>query len=147
VQRINWSSVEIGQELPSLVKPPISKKQLIMYAGASGDFNLIHTDVETAREVGLPGVIAHGMLSMGFLGQYAGELVGDQGFVQRLKVRFSGMVFPGDVLTCRAKVLAKDEQVHTVLLELSAECEPHKPLTTGEAVLKLQESTSILFPQ
>ena len=135
--QIDWGSVEIGQELPPLVKPAVSKKQLVMYAGASGDFNLIHTDVETAREVGLPGIIAHGMLSMGFLGQYAGELAGDQGFVQRLKVRFSGMVFPGDVLTCRAKVLAKDEQAHTITLEIAAEREPDKPLTSGEAVLHL----------
>src|SRR5215813_6001642 len=113
---IDWASLTPGQELPPLMKPAITKKQLVMYAGASGDFNLIHTDVETAREVGLPGIIAHGMLSMGFLGQYAGELIGDLGFVQRLRVRFSGMVFPGDVLTCRARVLAKDEQAHTVTL-------------------------------
>lgn len=136
--QINWSSVEVGQELPPLVKPPVTKKQLVMYAGASGDFNLIHTDVETAREVGLPSIIAHGMLSMGFLGQYAGELAGDQGFVQRLKVRFNGMVFPGDALTCRAKVLAKDKQAHTVTLAISAEREPDKPLTAGEAVLLLR---------
>lgn len=135
--QIDWDSVEVGQELPPLVKPPVSKKQLVMYAGASGDFNLIHTDVETARQVGLPGIIAHGMLSMGFLGQYAGELVGDQGYVQRLQVRFSGMVFPGDVLTCRAKVLAKDTDAHTVTLAISAEHEPDMPLTKGEAVLKL----------
>ncbi len=135
--QIDWSSVEIGQELPPLVKSPVTKKQLVMYAGASGDFNLIHTDVETAREVGLPGVIAHGMLSMGILGQYAGELAGDQGFVQRLKARFSGMVFPGNVLTCRAKVLAKDEDAHTITLAISAEREPDKPLTSGEVILKL----------
>lgn len=135
--QIDWASVEIGQELPPLVKPAVTKKQLVMYAGASGDFNLIHTDVETAREVGLPGIIAHGMLSMGFLAQHAGELAGDHGFVQRLKVRFSGMVFPGDVLTCRAKVLAKDEHAHTVTLAISAEREPDKPLTAGEAVLRL----------
>jgi len=131
VAQIEWNSVEVGQELPPLLKPPVTKKQLVMYAGASGDFNLIHTDVETAREIGLPGVIAHGMLSMGFLGQYAGELAGDQGFVRRLKVRFNGMVFPGDMLTCCAKVLAKDDEAHTVTLQISAEREPDKPLTLG----------------
>jgi acyl dehydratase len=136
--QLDWSTIAVGQELPPLVKPPITKKQLVMYAGASGDFNLIHTDVETAREVGLPGIIAHGMLSMGFLAHYAGELVGDQGFVQQLKVRFSGMVFPGDVLTCRAKVTAKDEQARTITLKLSAEREASKPLTSGEAVLQLR---------
>lgn len=92
-----------GQELPALVKDPISKVQLVRYAGASGDDNLIHTDVETARSVGLPGVIAHGMLSMGFLGQFLAGIAGPEG-VRRLTVRFSGMVALGDVLTCRGIV-------------------------------------------
>jgi acyl dehydratase len=58
-----------GTALPDLRKPPITKLQLVKYAGASGDYNLIHTDDETARTVGLDGVIAHGMLSMAFLGE------------------------------------------------------------------------------
>ncbi len=135
MKQIAWADITVGAELEPLVKLPITKTQLVMYAGASGDFNLIHTDVETARAAGLPGTIAHGMLSMGFLGQYAGGLVGDQGFVQRLKVRFSNMVFPGDVLTCRATVTAKDEQSRTVRLAVSAEREHGKPVTAGEAVL------------
>lgn len=130
---IDWTDVEVGQELEPLVKPAISKVQLLKYAGASGDFNLIHTDVETARQVGLPGVIAHGMLSMGFLGQYASRLAGPQAFVSSLKVRFSGMVFPGDVLTCRAKVTGKESG--KIDLELSVEREPGKALTSGEATL------------
>ena len=133
--QLEWAMITVGQELAPLVKPAITKMQLVMYAGASGDFNMIHTDVETAKGVGLPGTIAHGMLSMGFLGQFAGELVGDQGFVQRLRVRFSGMVFPGDVLTCQAKVVAKDEQKRTVKLALSAEREAGTALTAGDAVL------------
>ncbi|MBA3823010.1 MAG: MaoC family dehydratase N-terminal domain-containing protein [Ktedonobacterales bacterium] len=136
---IDWARVEIGQELPPRQHPAITKQQLVMYAGASGDFNLIHTDVETARAAGLTGTIAHGMLSMGFLAQYAGELAGDHGFVQRLKVRFSGMVFPGDVLTCRAQLLARDAHQHTVTVQLWAEREPDHPLTTGEAVVLLRE--------
>jgi VCBS repeat-containing protein len=135
MQAIDWDNIQVGQELPPLVKPAITKTQLVMYAGASGDFNLIHTDVETAKAVGLPGTIAHGMLSMGFLGQYAGELIGTQGFVQRLTVRFSGMVFPGDILTCRATVLSRDDTAHTVTLAIAAERDPGKPLTAGEAVL------------
>src|ERR1700694_4733974 len=62
--------LESGSVLPDLRKPPITKQQLVKYAGASGDYNLIHTDDETARTVGLEGVIAHGMLSMAFLGEY-----------------------------------------------------------------------------
>ena len=68
------SALAVGDTLPPLVKDPVTKVQLLKYAGASGDYNLIHTDVETARSVGLGDVIAHGMLSMGFLGQYAASL-------------------------------------------------------------------------
>ncbi|OIK16525.1 dehydratase [Bacillus sp. MUM 116] len=133
---MDWMRAEIGQELEALVKPAIEKVQLVKYAGASGDFNLIHTDDETARHVGLPGVIAHGMLSMGFMGQLCGQLVGKHGFVSRLMVRFAGMVFPEDVLTCRAKVTNKDEKERTLDLEISVEREPGKPLTSGKATLK-----------
>jgi acyl dehydratase len=136
MQQIDWSSIEVGQEIEPLVKPAITKVQLLKYAGASGDFNLIHTDVETAKQVGLPGTIAHGMLSMGFLGQYAAQLAGTQAFVSGLKVRFSGMVFPGDVLTCRAKVTNKE--IDRIDLEVFVEREPGKALTSGEASLKLR---------
>lgn len=132
---LDWTQVEVGQELAPLVKPAVEKVQLVKYAGASGDFNLIHTDDETARNVGLPGVIAHGMLSMGFLGQLAGQLVGTKGFVSRLNVRFAGMVRPGDVLTCRATITAKDEAKRTVELAIAAETEPGKVVTHGEATL------------
>ncbi|MBT3432967.1 MAG: dehydratase, partial [Nitrospinaceae bacterium] len=64
-------SYKAGDKLPEIIKDPIAKVQLVMYAGASGDFNPIHTDDEAAQARGLKGVIAHGMLSMGFLGQLA----------------------------------------------------------------------------
>lgn len=132
---MEWNEIEVGQDL-EFVKPLIEKVQLVKYAGASGDFNLIHTDDETARKVGLPGVIAHGMISMGFLGQFMEQIVGKRGFVSRLQVRFAGMVFPGDVVTCRAKVTAKDEEKRTVELSVSAEREPGKVSTIGSATLK-----------
>ncbi len=132
MQPVDWSSVVEGQALPELVKPPITKVQLVKYAGASGDFNPIHTDDEVARGVGLAGVIAHGMLSMGFLGEYAAALAGD-GFVSTLKVRFNGMVRPGDVLTCRATVLSRDDVAGTVRLSLAAGRDEAAALTAGEA--------------
>src|SRR6476660_1988472 len=97
------SDLQVGTRLEPLVKAPVSKVQILRYAGASGDDNLIHTDVETARERGLDGVIAHGMLSMGFLGQYLSTLAGP-GHTRALGARFAGMVHLGDVLTCAASV-------------------------------------------
>jgi acyl dehydratase len=135
METLAWADLAVGQELSLIEKSPITKTQLVKYAGASGDFNPIHTDDEAARNVGLPGIIAHGMLSMGFLGDYAAELVGAAGYVAQIKARFSGMVRPGDVLTLRGTVLEKDEDKRTARIAIVAEREPEKPLTAGEASL------------
>lgn len=126
---------QVGEALPSLVKEPVHKVQLLKYAGASGDYNLIHTDVETARAVGLGDVIAHGMLSMGFLGQYLTTLAGPEG-VRRLKVRFQAMVRLQDVLTCKGvvKELSPAEGGRQLaLLEVWAENQKGEKVTAGEA--------------
>ncbi|QIA27648.1 dehydratase [Thermaerobacter sp. PB12/4term] len=129
---VRW---EPGAELPPLVKEPITKVQLVKYAGASGDYNLIHTDDETARRVGLDGVIAHGMLSMGFLGQYLVQLAGPEG-VRRLKVRFRQMVRPGDVLTCKGRVVEVGPEeapgLRRVRVEVWAENQRGEAVTAGE---------------
>src|SRR6202011_4619798 len=123
-----------GSVLPDLRKAPITKLQLVKYAGASGDYNLIHTDDETARTVGLDGVIAHGMLSMAFLGQYLCWLTGPES-VRRLSVRFVEMVRPGDVLTCRGRVTALegDARGQRMTLEPWAENEKAERVTSGDA--------------
>lgn len=130
-----WTGLEVEQEL-EMTTAPIEKVQLVKYAGASGDFNLIHTDDETARKVKLPGVIAHGMISMGVLGDFVSQIVGDLGFVKQLQVRFAGMVFPGESLTCRAKVAKKNEGKQTVELNISAETAPGKYATIGTATIQ-----------
>ena len=76
-----------------------TEEQIAAYAEASGDRNPIHLDDEVARSVGLPGVIAHGMLQMGLLARVAGEA----GRLTRLSCRFSGMVRPGDTVTFRGE--------------------------------------------
>lgn len=96
-------SYQKGDTLPELVKDPVSRMQLVKYAGASGDYNSIHYDDEAARAGGLDGVIAHGMLSMGFLGQFVEATFG-AGSYKRLEVRFQGMVKLGEVITCRGVI-------------------------------------------
>lgn len=76
-----------------------TREQIAAYAAASGDHNPIHLDEDFARSVGLPGVIAHGMLQMGFAARAAGE----PGRLRRLTCRFSGMVRPGDTVTYRGE--------------------------------------------
>lgn len=125
---------QVGEALPPLVKEPVSKVQLLKYAGASGDYNLIHTDVETARAVGLGDVIAHGMLSMGFLGQYLATLAGPEG-VRRLKVRFQSMVRLQDVVTCKGvvkEISPTSNGRRVAALEIWAENQKGEKVTAGE---------------
>ena len=131
---VSARELSIGSALPELRKDAVTKLQLVKYAGASGDYNLIHTDDETARRVGLDGVIAHGMLSMAFLGQYLCWLTGPES-IHRLSVRFVEMVRPGDVLTCRGRVkaLGQDATGQRMTLELWAENQRAQQVTVGEA--------------
>jgi acyl dehydratase len=130
--------LEKGSVLPDLRKPPITKLQLVKYAGASGDYNLIHTDDETARAVGLEGVIAHGMLSMAFLGEYLCWLAGPES-VRRLSVRFVEMVRPGDTLTCRGRLKERttSDAVKRLQLEVWTENQRAERVTVGDAEVQI----------
>jgi acyl dehydratase len=100
-----------GEQIPPLEKH-VTQAQIDAYADASGDHNPIHVNPEAARAVGLPGTIAHGMLSMGFLGQLLTNWITTQpsgGWTRRLRVRFQGMVFPEDTLTCRGAFTAHED--------------------------------------
>jgi len=132
------ADLALHSPLPALEKEPVTKVQLVKYAGASGDYNLIHTDDETAQSVGLDGVIAHGMLSMGFLGQYVCSLFGPEA-VRRLSVRFNAMVRPGDVLTCRGIVKEMDSRNghQRVTLDVWAENQRGERVTAGDAEVDL----------
>ena len=79
-----------------------TREQIAAYADASGDRNPIHLDEDFARSVGLPGVIAHGLLEMGILATVVVEAAGGPQHLNRLSVRFAGMVEPGDTVTFRA---------------------------------------------
>src|SRR5437016_5546809 len=86
--KVFYEEVEVGQELPALKKPPVTHAQLVKYSGASGDFNPIHTDVEAGKQFGLGGTIAHGMLIMGFLGQFISDYLGGPAPLKKFGVRF-----------------------------------------------------------
>src|SRR5512145_3417457 len=104
--KVYFDEVEVGTDVPPLVKAPIQQIQLTRYAGASGDFNPIHQDDEFARAAGMGGVFAHGMLSMGFVAQALTDWAG-AGTVRRLGVRFAALVRLRDTVTCGGRVLAK----------------------------------------
>ncbi|MEK6609097.1 MAG: MaoC/PaaZ C-terminal domain-containing protein [Myxococcota bacterium] len=126
-----WQEIEVGGEIPRLVKPPIDTTQLVRYAGASGDFNRIHFDQDFAREGGFPTVIAVGMLSAGFLGQMLVAWAGPAA-VTKIAVRFKAVTFPGDVVTCRGVVTAKREDAGQRLVDLKIWCEKQDGAVTVE---------------
>ena len=113
----DFESINVGQALPSLTKQ-VTVEQIRQYAEASGDRNPIHLDESFARSAGLPGVIAHGMLTMAFANQMVTDWLGDRSRLKRLQGRFAGMVLPGDEVTCTGTVVSKDEQARRVVINL-----------------------------
>jgi hydroxyacyl-ACP dehydratase HTD2-like protein with hotdog domain len=104
--KLYYEDVEVGTEIPSLVKHP-SPRQLVMWAGASGDFNEIHYDKDFALSQGQPDVIAHGPLSAAFLAQLMTDWIGDDGTLRKLYTNNRSVVFPRQVYTCKGKVTRK----------------------------------------
>lgn len=136
---LQFKNLREGQRLAPLVKPPVTKVQLVKYAGASGDFNPLHTDDAFAQSIGMPGVIAHGMLVMGFLGQYVMELAGTSATLTNFKMRFGSMTRPSDEITCSAivKKVYEEKARQFVDLELYAEKAPGKVVGFGTATLQM----------
>jgi acyl dehydratase len=128
--------VKPGLALPPLTKPPITTKQLVQYAGASGDFNRIHYDEPFAKAGGFPSVIAHGMLSMGFFGELVSRWAGPTR-VRRLGARFKAVAFPGDVITVEGTVSEVDAQACTALIQLTAKNQKGVVTLEGTALVQL----------
>jgi acyl dehydratase len=97
------AEVTPGQRLEQVVQT-IERADLVRYAGASGDFNPIHWNDEWARSVGLPGVIAHGMFSMGVAARMVSAFARDPAAIKRLRVRFASMIQPGQTMTVSGEV-------------------------------------------
>ncbi len=135
---IPFKQIKVGDAIPSMTKPAISHLQLALYAGAGADHNPIHVDEEAAKAGGLPGIIAHGMLPLGFLGQLLTQWV-PQRQVRSLSARFVAMAFPGDVITCSGKIVGKREEAGAQLvdLEITAQNQKGENLQLGKATVAL----------
>jgi acyl dehydratase len=107
-KKLYYEDVQVGDTLPQLVKDPVTHLQLVRYAGASGDFNPLHTDPKVGEQIGTGGIIAHGMLIMGFVGQLVSDYVGPEA-LRKFGVRFKGMTHLDDVITCTGTVTEKYE--------------------------------------
>lgn len=139
--RLDADTVRPGQELPPLTKPAITKDTLKAYGAASGDPNPMHLDDEFARNSGYSGVFAHGMLSMGYLGEFLVQAGGHPAAIRRFKTRFAKLTWPGDVITCKGTVTAVRDEGGTRLVD----CDIWTENQTGEK--KLVGSATLALPR
>ena len=127
--------LKVGEVHEKVLVEDLKRTQLVMYAGASGDYNPIHTDDLYTREAtGYPGVFAHGMLTMGMTGRAITDLVGAAN-VRKFGVRFTSQVWPGDTLTAATRVEAIREEGGERLVDLSVTTtnQDGKTVLTGTA--------------
>jgi len=110
-------SLQAGDELPPLLTEPITRLTLALYAGASGDHNPIHVDIDFARRAGAPDVFAHGMLGMAYAGRMLTSALPPSA-LRSFGVRFAAVTRVGDVLSCRAKVVERVAAASGPLLRL-----------------------------
>ena len=131
-------TLKVEDMLEPLIQKPISRSTLALFAGASGDHNPIHIDIDFAKSVGLDDVFAHGMLGMAYLGRFL-TLFTDQKNLRSYSVRFSSITQVGAELKCSGKVTEifeeKDEKF--MKLELSATDQNNDVKLMGDAVIAL----------
>jgi acyl dehydratase len=136
-----FEDVAVGDVLPTRTFA-LRRVDLVRYAGASGDFNVIHWNERVARSVGLPDVIAHGMLTMAVVGRLAGDWAGDPGAVVEYGAKFTRPVpVPDDdegaTLEVSGVVGALDAQARTARIDLTATCDGAKVLGRTQALVRL----------
>ncbi|GAA1505107.1 MaoC family dehydratase [Sphaerisporangium rubeum] len=137
---VKYDEVETGHQIPA-VDYPVSRTDLVMYAGASGDFNPIHWNERHAKAVGLPDVIAHGMFTMAQGGRFVTDWAGDPGAVLDYGVRFSSMVVvpdddKGAVITVSGVVEEKLDD-NRVVVALTARSGDSRVLSKARATVRL----------
>ncbi|HEX5739449.1 MAG TPA: MaoC family dehydratase [Hydrogenophaga sp.] len=135
---VRFDEVQVGDELPALELPPLSRLTLALYCGASGDHNPIHVDLDFAHEAGMPDVFAHGMLSMAWLSRCVTNWV-PQTALRDLQVRFAAITHVGERIRCTGSVTEKFERngERRVRLNLSTANEAGVVKLAGEAVVAL----------
>ena len=133
-----YDSVGVGDELPPLALPPLTRATLALYAGASGDHNPIHIDVDFARAAGMPDVVAHGMLSMAWVGRLLTSWA-PQRELREFSVRFTAMTHVGERIVCTGRVAEKLERdgERLVRIAVATANEAGEVKVAGDAYLAL----------
>ena len=133
------SNLRVGDSHEEVIVDDLTRTQLVMYAGASGDYNPLHTDEIYTREVaGYPTVFAHGMLTMGLTGKMLTNYVGD-GRLRKFGVRFTNQVWPGDTLTTKTTVkeIQKTQESWLVNLDIQTQNQTGITVISGYATAQI----------
>lgn len=136
---LSASKLKVGDTYEEQVADNLTRTQIVQYAGASGDYNPLHTDeVYTTRVAGYPSVFAHGMLTMGMTGKMLTNYVGD-GRLTSFGVRFTRQVWPGDSLTAKATVEAirAENGQHFVDLKVATVNQDGTEVVSGYAAARI----------
>jgi acyl dehydratase len=136
MSKLNFENITVGEELPVLTKPPVSRTTLALFAGASNDHNPVHIDIDVARAAGMDDVFAQGMLSMAYLGQLLTNWV-TQSQIRSYGVRFGAITYLGEEITCSGTVVEKfsNNGEDCVRLSLQAANQHGDVKLKGEAVI------------
>ena len=136
---LSAANLTVGDTYSEVLVEDLKRTQLVQYAGASGDYNPVHTDEKFVTEIaGYPTVLAHGMLTMGMAGVLLTNYVGD-GRLTKYGVRFVNQVWPGDTLTGTAEVVEVREEdgQQLVDLKLTTVNQDDTPVLTGSATARI----------
>jgi acyl dehydratase len=136
---LSASTLKVGDTTEAVLVDDLTRTQIVMYAGASGDYNPLHSDEVFATKVaGYPGVFAHGMLTMGITGKLLTDWVGD-GRLTKYGVRFVKQVWPGDTLTGKATIteIRSEDGVTLADIELTTTNQNGDAVVTGTATARL----------
>ncbi|MBY8983696.1 MAG: MaoC family dehydratase N-terminal domain-containing protein [Candidatus Lokiarchaeota archaeon] len=117
-KKLNFNELNVGMELPEVKIDPITRVQLVDYASASGDYNLLHYDESFAKKTGLKGCIAHGMLQAGMISSYILNWA-KGGILRNFKIRFSDIVNENDILTFKGKIVKKHQEYGENVIEIN----------------------------
>ena len=135
---LSYDNVSVGQALPTLTLQPINRTTLALFAGASGDHNPVHIDIDFARKAGMPDVFAHGMLSMAWLGRLLTQWV-PQMQLREINTRFAGITHLGHIITCTGRVVEKfeNEGAKLVRVEIQSANQYGEVKILGDAVIAI----------
>ncbi|MBV8619420.1 MAG: MaoC family dehydratase [Curvibacter sp.] len=135
---LSCGPLRVGAELPALQLPPVDRTMLALFAGASGDHNPIHLDIDVARRAGLPDVFAQGMLGMAWLGRLLTGWL-PQSRLRRFDARFQGITHLGHAMSCHGRVveLLDIDGEACARIELSSRNQYGETKIAGEALVAL----------